>query len=55
MVPTGFKNPCCPLYWEYSRWYWMERMGKYFNLGMQILFTMLWKPSGPKETGEEHV
>lgn len=33
----------------------MERMGKYFNLGMQIQFALLWKPSGFKGTEEEHI
>lgn len=54
MLPKRFKNLCYTLYWKCSGWYWMERVGKYFNLGMQILLAILWKPSGPKET-EEHV
>lgn len=55
MVPTELKNPCYTLYLQYSGWYWMERMGKYFNLGMQILLAVLWTPSSPKETEEDHV
>lgn len=55
MVPTVFKNLCYTLFWKYSKCYWMERMGKYFNLGMQIQFAILWKPSGLKGTEEEHI
>lgn len=55
MVQMVFKNPCYTLYWKCSGWYWTERMGKYFNLGMQILLDIPWKPSGPKEIEGEHI